>query len=154
MGSVAAMKNSFEIRGEQTAIFLKRKGNVILETIISTNKLEIAKSFPNTWYAAWCPSRKSYYVQGHLPRNKSAQKNTSLHRWIMNAKDPNIEVDHYDNDTLNNTNENLRLCTRPQNLQNRKLQSNNSSGFRGVCLHKKKQESGRQTSGLTVSTSI
>ena len=130
------MKNNYEIRGEITAIFLK-SGDKIVETIINTSKLEIAKSFPNTWYAAWCPSRNSYYVSGHLPRQNGRMKNITLHRWILSLKDSKMEVDHFDNDTLNNTDNNLRICTRAQNLQNRKIQRNNSSGYRGVCLHKK-----------------
>ncbi|WP_078410266.1 HNH endonuclease [Priestia abyssalis] len=130
------MKNEYEIRGDVTAIFVRNKG-VTHEALISTHRLQKAKEFPNTWYASWCPLRKAFYVAGHLPRNGGEMKNTSLHRWILGVKDKSIEVDHYDLDPLNNTDENLREVTKAQNLQNRSLQSNNTSGYRGVCFHKK-----------------
>jgi hypothetical protein len=130
------LKNAYEIRGDVTAIFVKHKGK-IYETFISTHRLRRAKEFPNTWYASWCPSRKAFYVVGHLPRNRGKMKNTSLHRWILGITDKTKEVDHYDLTPLNNTDENLREVTRAQNLQNRSIQSNNKSGYRGVCLHKK-----------------
>lgn len=133
------MKNKYEVREEVTAIFVKSKGKV-LETLISTSKLTKAKEFPNTWYASWCPSRKKYYVVGHLPRNGGPLKNTSLHRWILEVSDKLIEVDHFDLNPLNNMDCNLRMVTRSQNLQNRSIQSNNKSGYRGVCFHKHRKK--------------
>lgn len=130
------MKNRYEIRGDITAIFIQHKGTEY-ETLISTSNLELAKKFPNTWYGCWCNSRKSIYVSGHLPRESGKQKNVLMHRWILNQNDKKIEVDHFDNDTLNNTDDNLRVVTKEQNLQNRTIQVNNTSGYRGVCFHKK-----------------
>lgn len=61
-----------------------------------------------------------------------------MHRFIMNAP-LKLDVDHIDHNTLNNTRKNLRLCTRSQNLANRRgLQSNNTSNYTGVCWDKKK----------------
>ncbi|MGE7607605.1 hypothetical protein ACQKML_13440 [Peribacillus frigoritolerans] len=130
------MKNHFEIRGKTTAIFVKNKGEVY-ETLISTDKLEKAKEFPNTWYASWCPSRKAFYVTGHPPRNGGKLTSVLLHRWILEISDKSLEVDHYNLNPLINTDDNLRVVTRAQNLQNRSVQSNNKSGYRGVCFHKK-----------------
>ena len=47
------------------------------------------------------------------------------------------EIDHIDLNKLNNKIENLREATREQNQWNRKLQSNNSSGIKGVYWHKR-----------------
>jgi len=46
------------------------------------------------------------------------------------------EVDHIDGCKENNKPENLRLATHSQNQQNSDVQKNNSSGYRGVALHK------------------
>lgn len=42
------------------------------------------------------------------------------------------EVDHIDTDTLNNRPSNLREATKAQNRANRKMPSNNTSGYKGV----------------------
>lgn len=42
------------------------------------------------------------------------------------------EIDHIDTDSNNNRIENLRGATRAQNLRNRRLQSNNTSGCKNV----------------------
>ena len=45
-------------------------------------------------------------------------------------------TDHADGNKLNNVRSNLRPCTRTQNFQNKKRPKNNTSGFKGVSLHK------------------
>jgi hypothetical protein len=46
------------------------------------------------------------------------------------------EVDHKDRDALNNQFENLRPATKSQNAMNRGLRSDNSTGYKGVCMCK------------------
>lgn len=53
-----------------------------------------------------------------------------IHRIIMNAP-KGIEVDHINGDRLDNRRENLRLCTRGQNVSNGRMRGN-KTGFKGV----------------------
>lgn len=55
--------------------------------------------------------------------------------WIFHGNEPpNNEqhVDHKDLDTTNDRIENLRLATRSQSMANRRIFSNNTTGYRGV----------------------
>lgn len=47
-----------------------------------------------------------------------------------------MQVDHIDGNGLNNQRDNLRVCTSADNQKNRGKNSNNTSGFKGVSLHK------------------
>lgn len=49
---------------------------------------------------------------------------------------PVLTIDHKNKDQLDNKWDNLRLATRSQNQMNRGLQSNNTSGYKGVVWHK------------------
>ena len=48
------------------------------------------------------------------------KKNIYLHRWIMGVTDKDLVVDHINNDHLNNTRDNLRICKQAQNNANRR----------------------------------
>ena len=68
-----------------------------------------------------------------------AYKNTRilLHRvvWIYhNGEIPEgMEIDHINQDRLDNRIENLRLCYRHQNAWNTKIRFNNKTGVKGLC---------------------
>lgn len=129
------MLNHYEVDGEYTYIFLKRKSGDSLKTKISTCDLEKAKRFPNTWTASYCKSTKSFYVLGRIRKGEKV-KTISLHRWLTDAS-KHLVVDHIDHDTLNNSNENLRVVTQQQNCQNRKgAYKTSKTGIRGVCWDK------------------
>ncbi len=49
---------------------------------------------------------------------------------------PKEDTDHKDGDPTNNAWTNLREATTTQNLQNKRIQSNNSSGLKGICKYK------------------
>lgn len=57
--------------------------------------------------------------------------------WLLfNKNCPNF-IDHIDGDKSNNRIENLRPCTTIENGYNRKIGSNNTSGFKNVGWHKR-----------------
>jgi len=92
----------------------------------------------------WLVKRKWFYSAGYAARKSGRVLGKSkliyMHREIIQAPD-GIEVDHIrTGETLDNRRENLRLCTTAQNQYNRKIQANNSSGFKGVHWQKQKQK--------------
>ena len=67
---------------------------------------------------------------------KRSSRTISMHRVIMNPS-KEMCIDHIDGNPLNNQKSNLRICTHGENMRNCKTtRKNNTSGFRGVYLHK------------------
>lgn len=62
-------------------------------------------------------------------------KRERMHRMIMSAKQ-GVEVDHINSNRLDNRQSNLRLCSRNQNNMNTGIRKHNTSGYKGVSLHK------------------
>ena len=89
----------------------------------------------------WFLSHNGYATTGlgKFTRNKRLGQ-VLMHRLIL-APPIEMEIDHIDNDKLNNRKKNLRICTRKQNLQNRPkmLRINGrkvSSKYKGVYWQK------------------
>lgn len=68
----------------------------------------------------------------YAARKGKGNKFVFMHREIMGVTDPKTQVDHRDGDGLNNVDGNLRVCTHAQNMLNRKIHKNNTTGFKGV----------------------
>lgn len=61
----------------------------------------------------------------------------SMSRQILGLeKGDRREVDHINHNTLDNRRDKLRICSHRQNSSNRKLRSNTTSKYKGVCWHK------------------
>lgn len=86
-----------------------------------------------SWYLLKVKNSNNHYAVRHTPRPN--RRHIYMHREILNAPD-GVEVDHVDGNGLNNTRKNLRLCTRSQNMMNRRASSSNISGFKGVSWDK------------------
>ena len=81
-----------------------------------------ARKLHGVWYACGRVSRK---VSQSRPR-------VNMHHLIL-GKNPGAQIDHRDGDGLNNRRDNLRPATHSQNQANqRRLRSDNTSGFKGV----------------------
>lgn len=131
------MKNRYEIRGDVTAIFLKRKNGEILETLIDTEDLPLVDSFNGSWVSNYSKGGRTYYV---VINDRINQKNKAhrLHR-VVTKVTPDLQVDHIHHDTLDNRKSNLRIVTSAQNKQNRQgaNRRNRTSGVRGVSWAKR-----------------
>jgi len=74
------------------------------------------------------------YAQRQI-RNGLSKETILLHRFISAAQG-NFEVDHKNGNGLDNRRENLRVCTKVNNIRNQRKQKNNSTGFKGVSWDK------------------
>lgn len=84
----------------------------------------------NQW--KWCAAKDNYTWYAMRTIGLRPFKTTvAMHRIITKAQDE-YEVDHRDGDGLNNQMYNLRVCTSSQNQMNKRVQKNNTSGFKGV----------------------
>ena len=82
---------------------------------------------------------KWHVVNGYAQNTKKTPLkvvNIYMHRLIMDF--PDGEVDHINNNTLDNRKSNLRICSHRQNQLNQKLSRRNTSGYRGVSKYGKK----------------
>jgi hypothetical protein len=81
-------------------------------------------------------NEKGYY-QLSLCKN-GYFKTFKVHRLVALAFIPNPEnkpqIDHIDNDRINNNVNNLRWCTNSENGQNKGIAKNNTSGIKGVTF--------------------
>lgn len=89
-----------------------------------------------------------YYLKaGHLRKNKYTtisinKKKYALHRLIFMMHHGYLpeKVDHIDCNPLNNKIENLRAATSSENQYNRRLNKNNTSGYKSVYWHKRESK--------------
>ena len=76
------------------------------------------------------------YVIGRLPNGRAYMHRAIAERIIGRPLAKGEVVDHLDNNPLNNTRSNLRVCTQKQNRGNSKKCKNNKSGYKGVTRHR------------------
>jgi len=80
------------------------------------------------------------YVEGSFVDESNQTQKMLLHQFIIYLSGQIVkedqEIDHKDENPLNNLEDNLRICSRSQNSQNREKQINNTSGWKGVTWHK------------------
>ena len=92
-------------------------------------------------------SKHGWSIQRNRPRSSSKfrlyvkatikNKKISMHRFIMNATDSTIHIDHINGNTFDNRRTNLRFASRSQNAINAQKTSNpKSSIYKGVSYFK------------------
>ncbi|MBZ9939178.1 HNH endonuclease [Mesorhizobium sp. BR1-1-16] len=123
---------------------------------------------PNTGLLTWKTDRNNVIpagsVAGHLRKNgyvgvKFSGRWFSAHRlaWLIYYGSwPTLDIDHKNCVPSDNRIANLRQATKRQNIQNQRLCSRNTSGFKGVTWHRKckKWQAQIKTGGKTIHLGI
>lgn len=126
------MKNEYEIRGDITVIFIKRRNGDLYEFLIDTEDLQKLLNAGGAWcvdlpYDNKNPARKPYAIR-NAAKEGGGREYVKLHRLIVDAPFGKV-VDHINGDTLDNRKANLRITDLYGNAQNLQEPSrNNKSG--------------------------
>jgi hypothetical protein len=126
---------------------------MILELLVNQNQtilldeedLPIFKKYK--WYAN--RHQSTWYAQAHTRQENGKDTIIRLHRALFNFPIRSIEVDHKDGNGLNNSRQNLRLCSHAENRKNTKTPSSNTSGFKGVYRH---TQTGKWVASINIKT--
>jgi len=73
--------------------------------------------------------------KGSVVNNRNNNR-IALHRLIKNCPKDKV-VDHINGNTLDNRKCNLRICTQAENSKNKRINKNNTSGYKGVFYYKR-----------------
>lgn len=112
-------------------------GDIIEIVMYNNDSVETGRAISNTKFFnligkhKWCIDNKGYVSC------KINGKRVKLHRLISNAPEGML-VDHINHNTLDNREENLRVCTNQENMFNQKIKPNSVSGYKGVIWDKKR----------------
>src|SRR5436190_24324493 len=103
------------------------------EVIIDLEDYNRALRFSSKWHI---------YIKGNSPVCVCNKGNRviPLSKFIMKVwkrKHKYLQVDHINLNTLDNQRNNLRLALAAENIRNRGLFKNNTSGDKNVCWHKR-----------------
>jgi hypothetical protein len=124
------VKNAYEIRGDTTVIFIKRRNGAVYEFLIDTEDLPGLLDDGGSWcvdlpYYHRDLARKPYAIR-NAQRQGGGRQFIKLHRVLTDAPEGTV-VDHISGDTLDNRKRNLRVTDRFGNMQNlREIPSRNN----------------------------
>jgi len=82
------------------------------------------------WTAVRDPKTGIYYAIRTDTEN--GYKTVRMHNFILGLP----YIDHKNGDGLDNRKSNLRECTQAENMWNRRISSSNTSGYKGIKIHK------------------
>lgn len=120
------------------------------EIQLTQGKMALVDDEDFEWLSAWkwqaIKNKNTFYACRAFHRNNSLVERTTLSMHVAIWEHHNGPVpeghtiDHIDRNSLDNQKSNFRRATPTQQGQNRGMQSNNTSGFIGVYLHKQSQK--------------
>jgi hypothetical protein len=120
------MKNRYYVGEDMAIIRLHHRDGTYQECLIDPVDVPLVK--PYHWCAMWDEGSQTFYA---------VSKEAGLMHRLITGAPKGKEVDHDDHDGLNNSRENLKVCTRKENANNRQGANRNSrSGHKGVYWHK------------------
>ncbi len=109
-----------------TIIWLERK-----------NEKSLIPCLIDSTYFSVVQTKRWFFTNGYAATRGADGALLLMHRFLFPDLEPEIEVDHRYQETLDNRREKLRVATSAQNGQNRRIQKN-ICGFRGVSPNKKR----------------
>lgn len=121
------MRNSGWFNEDGTVSLILTQGKVV-----TIDWDDMAALAPYKWYAH-CPVKSidRWYVRTCLGRFDGKRKWTDMHRLLLTAPS-HLVCDHIDNNGLNNTRCNIRICTVAENGWNQRTKNGKASAARGV----------------------
>ena len=120
------MKNAYTIIGPKVHIHMANGPDAIIDLA----SFEAIDALPNAWFIQ--PSRHTQYAHMNVGKG-GARRKVMMHRIVTGVSCPGVHTDHIDGNGLNNSRDNLRVCTPSENAQNlRGARSDSQSGIRGV----------------------
>lgn len=126
-------KNNIKIEQDYAIISINYKSNII-ETKVDIEDIEKIKELK--WHVNKNHKNGRFDVYAFERNNFANRKYIALSRYLMNCTG-NIEVDHINHNTLDNRKQNLRICTKFKNQQNK---TNNTSGYIGIVWDKSRNK--------------
>lgn len=113
-------------------------GKIMKKIFLTQGKFALVDDEDFNWLNQW---KWHYHIDGYAVRNYARisprQGLFLMHRVIVNCP-TDKQIDHIDGDGLNNQKFNLRICVQSQNKKNRRTPSNNTTGYKGVWIDKRR----------------
>jgi hypothetical protein len=110
------------------------------EILLTQGRVALVDDADYEWLSQWkwmaSRNKKTFYAVRKHHHSDGRIDTVLMHRALLSAP-AGSQVDHKDGDGLNNCRDNIRTCTLMQNSQNRQIQKNNRSGYKGIYMHKR-----------------
>ena len=122
-------------------IFLSKRNRPKSDTRITLVSDEDADLAQLSCFCIGTNGKYAGFVTGH---GRANQKIRYIHRIVMERilgrpLEKNELVDHINGNRYDNQRDNLRVATARQNVMNRKVGKNNTTGYKGVTWNKRRQ---------------
>jgi hypothetical protein len=82
----------------------------------------------------------TYFRRSYYDKKNGKKKEIFLHRFLADCQHGKQIVDHISGNTLDNRQENLRICTITENNRNCRMNKKNTSGYKGVHWDKERRK--------------